>query len=51
MSSHSPAGSQRMALDSVSDTVRKSIMHSVANYTVGFLRIEKGHSEVRTLRC
>jgi len=31
-----------LPLSSVSDAVLESIMHSVANYTVGFLRIEKG---------
>src|SRR6266481_456199 len=31
-----------LPLSSISDTVLKSIMHRVADYTVGFLRIEKG---------
>jgi len=31
-----------LPLSSISDAVLESIMHSVANYTVGFLRIEKG---------
>src|SRR5437016_1863596 len=31
-----------LPLSSISDTVLESIMRSVANYTVGFLRIGKG---------
>ena len=31
-----------LPLSSIPDAVRKSIMHRVADYTVGFLRIEKG---------